>query len=206
VVELPKIVQAAGMTMARLQDVGELTIGVTGHRVLAEPDKVVAGVEAALARIAQAHPGKSLTMVSALAEGADRLAMAPAMKRGGTRLVAVLPMPKYDYLADFESTESKDEFLRLLGGADELIELAPRASREQAYAAAGDALLQRADVILAIWDGQGAQGHGGTAEVIAGARARSKPTAWIHAGNRKPGTMEPTSLGPEQGRVTFENL
>ena len=118
----------------------------------------------------------------------------------------MLPIPKYDYLADFEPAQSKDEFLRLLAGADEVIELPPRASREEAYAAAGDAVLQRADVILAIWDGQGAQGQGGTAEVIAGARTRSKPTAWIHAGNRKPGTMEPTSLGSDQGRVTFENL
>src|SRR5664279_876108 len=131
VVGLPKIVGAAGMTMARLQDVGELTIGVTGHRVLAEPDKVVAGVEAALARIAETHPGRSLTIVSALAEGADRLAMAAAMKRGGTRLVAVLPLPKYDYLGDFESAQSKDEFLALLDGADEEIELPPRESREE---------------------------------------------------------------------------
>ena len=145
-------------------------------------------------------------MVSALAEGADRLAMAAAMKRSGTRLIAVLPVPKYDYLADFEPAQSKDEFLRLLAGADEVIELPPRASREAAYAAAGDAILQRAEVILAIWDGQDAQGQGGTAEVIAGARACGKPTAWIHAGSRRPGTMEPTSLGSDQGRVTYENL
>jgi hypothetical protein len=147
-----------------------------------------------------------LTIVSALAEGADRLAMAPAAKRGGTRLVAVLPLPKYTYLGDFESAQSKDEFLRLLAGADEVIELPPQASREEAYAAAGDMVLQRADVILAIWDGQGAQGQGGAAEVMAGARAAGKPTAWIHAGNRKPGTMEPTSLGSDQGHVTYENL
>ena len=206
VVELPKIVEAAGMTMARVDELGELKIGVTGHRVLAEPEKVVAGIEAALARIAQAHPGRSLTIVSALAEGADRLAMAPAAKRGGTRLIAVLPLPKYTYLGDFESAQSKDEFLRLLAGADEVIELPPQASREEAYAAAGDMVLQQADVMLAIWDGQGAQGQGGAAEVMAGARAAGKPTAWIHAGNRRPGTMEPTSLGADQGRVTYENL
>ena len=87
-----------------------------------------------------------------------------------------------------------------------MIELPPRATRAEAYAAAGDAILQRADIMLAIWDGRGAQGQGGTAEVIAGARARGKPTAWIHAGNRQPGTMEPTSLGSDQGRVTYENL
>ena len=57
VVELPKIVEAAGMGMARIDELGEMTIGVTGHRVLAEPERVAAGVEAALAQIAAAYPG-----------------------------------------------------------------------------------------------------------------------------------------------------
>jgi hypothetical protein len=29
---------------------------------------------------------------------------------------------------------------------------------------------------------------------------------WVHAGNRRPGTQEPTSLGAEQGKVTVENF
>jgi hypothetical protein len=32
------------------------------------------------------------------------------------------------------------------------------------------------------------------------------PFAWVHAGNRRPGTMEPTSLRTDQGHVTYENL
>ena len=45
-----------------------------------------------------------------------------------------------------------------------------------------------------------------TSMVVAEARVRGLPMAWIHAGNRLPGTMEPTSLGPDQGVVTFENM
>lgn len=30
--------------------------------------------------------------------------------------------------------------------------------------------------------------------------------ARIHAGNRKPDTMEPTTLGDEQGQVDYENF
>ena len=205
VLGLPRIVEAAGMTMARLDAPGELTIGVTGHRVLAEPERIAAGIEVALNRIAEALPGRPFIVVSALAEGADRLAVAPAMKRGG-RLIAVLPLPRYDYLADFGPAESKDEFLRLLRRADEVIELPARANREESYAAAGDEVLGRADVLLAIWDGHDAQGQGGTAQCVVRARARGLPIAWVHAGNRRPGTMEPTSLGSDQGRVTFENL
>jgi hypothetical protein len=128
------------------------------------------------------------------------------MARGGTRLVAVLPLPRYDYMADFESVDSKAEFFRLLDRADQVVEMPERLSREEAYAAAGDEILERSDVLLAIWDGQGAQGEGGTGEVVARARARHMPIAWVHAGNRVRETMEPTSLGRDQGRVTYENL
>lgn len=206
VLELPRIVEAAGLGMARLDDLGELTIGVTGHRIIAEPERLAAGIEAALTRITQTYPGRPLTVVSALAEGADRLAVAPMLKRAGTRLVAVLPLPKYDYLDDFGSAASKDAFLHLLGLADEIVELPSRADREEAYAAAGEVILARADTLLVIWDGERAQGKGGTGEVVAQARVRGKPIAWIHAGNRLAGTTIPTSRGTDQGRVSYENF
>jgi hypothetical protein len=82
----------------------------------------------------------------------------------------------------------------------------PEGNCEEAYAAANDRLLEKIDVLVAVWDGREAQGRGGTAEVVARARACHLPLAWVHAGNRKPGTVESTTLGPEQGRVTFENL
>ena len=48
------------------------------------------------------------------------------------------------------------------------------------------------------------EGSAGT--LLARARERDLPIAWVHAGNRKPGTNEPTSLGTEQGMVTFARL
>ena len=72
--------------------------------------------------------------------------------------------------------------------------------------AANERLLGGVDVLVAIWDGKGAQGQAGTAQVVARARALRLPIAWVHAGNRKPGTMQPTSLGADHGRVTYENL
>jgi hypothetical protein len=206
VLEIPEIVAAAGMTLARLEETEELKIGITGHRVLAEFERLEVGVEQALRRIEAAYPERPLKIFSALAEGADRLALGPALKRADSRFVAVLPLEKYDYLSDFGSSESKDDFLRLLTGADEVVQLPAQAEREQAYEAAGDYVCEQVDVLLAVWDGKGAQGQGGTAEVVARARARRLSLAWVHAGNRKPGTMEPTSLGPDQGRVTYENL
>ncbi len=206
VLHLPEIVAAAGMTLARLDDLEPLRIGVTGHRVLAETDLVIGGIEKALARIEASHPGRSLVVISSLAEGADRLVAEAVLRRPGARLRVVLPLPKFDYLDDFVTPGSKEAFLRFLARTDEVVELPACASREDAYAAASDRVLDGVDVLVAVWDGQDAQGQAGTAEVVARARARRLPLAWVHAGNRKPGTMEPTSLGADQGRVTYENL
>jgi hypothetical protein len=194
------------MTLARLDDLEPLRIGVTGHRVLAKRELVEAGIEAAIARIEASHPGRSLVVVSALAEGADRLVVRAALKRADSRLEAVLPLPKFDFLDDFATPDSKEDFLRLIAQADYVTGLPACATREEAYAAANERLLDGIDALIAVWDGHDVQGEGGTADVVARARALDLPLAWVHAGNRAPDTMEPTSLGEEQGKVTFENL
>jgi hypothetical protein len=185
---------------------GELRIGVTGHRVLAEAPRVLAGVEAALGRIEAAFPGRALVVVSCLAEGADRLVAEAVLRRPGSRLVAVLPMPRGELVADFATPESRAEFEALLARAAEVVELPPRTTRDEAYAAANEWMLDNVDVLVAVWDGVGARAQGGTAEVVAHARARKMPIAWVRAGNRAPGTRAVTSLGPDQGRVRYEHL
>jgi hypothetical protein len=181
-------------------------IGVTGHRFLADLDRIVAGVDQALGGIEEAFPGQPLTVISPLAEGADRLVVHRALARPSARLVVPLPLPQADYMTDFESAESKEEFLRLLAQADEVIGLPPAPTRDRAYEAVGQYVLDHCDVLIAIWDGQNAQGRGGTGQIVARARQRGLPTIWIHAGNRIPGTEEPTTLGEEQGEVTFERF
>ena len=185
---------------------GAVAIGVTGHRFLVDPDKIVAGIDEALRRIEQAFPGQPLTIISPLAEGADRLVVHRVLARSKVRLVVPLPLPQSDYMADLESAESKEEFLSLLAQADEVIVLPPAPMRDQAYAAVGRYVLEHCDVLIAIWDGQSAQGLGGTGDIVAQARQRGLPMAWIHAGNHRPGTEEPTTLGEEQGKVSLERF
>jgi hypothetical protein len=213
---LPEIVAAAGMTIARCEALDPLRIGVTGHRALADVPLVGAGIEKALARIEGSHPGRALIVVSALAQGADQLVTEAVLRRPDARLEAVLPLPRFDLLADFTTPESKEQFLRFLARADFVTELpakagatgakAAGAARDAAYAAANKRVLDSVDILIAVWDGGDAHGDGGTADVVARARARNLPLAWVHAGNRLPGTMEAMSLGSEQGRVTYENL
>lgn len=181
-------------------------IGVTGHRILAELDKIDAGVEEALRRIEQAFPGEPLTVISALAEGADRIVTYHVLARPGAGLIVPLPLPKSAYMTDFESAESRAEFLSLLQRAAQVEEMSPTATRDEAYETAGEYVLNNSDVLITIWDGRHAQGQGGTGQIVARARERGLPIAWVHAGNREPRTHRPTSLGEQQGRVTFENV
>ena len=206
VLHLPEIVAAAGLTMARCEALDPLRIGVTGHRVLADIELVRAGVEKALARIEGSHPGRALIVVSALAEGADQLVTEAVLRRPDGRLEAVLPLPRSDYIGSFTTPVSRASFLHMVDRADFVTELPARADHDEAFAAASERMLGGIDVLIAVWDGAAAQGSAGTADVVARARARYMPLAWIHAGNRVPGTMEATTLGPDQGRVTYEGL
>lgn len=128
------------------------------------------------------------------------------IKRSEARLVVPLPLPVEDYLSDFTSEDDAQVFRDLLARADEVIQLPPASTREESYEAAGAYVLNNCDVLLTIWDGQPAQGKGGTGYVVERARQLQLPVAWVHAGNRKKDTTEPTSLGEQQGLVTFERM
>jgi hypothetical protein len=179
-----------------------LTIGITGHRILCETDKITGALDQVMWAIKAAFPSEAYTLLSSLAEGADRLAAECALKQG-IHLITPLPLPKKDYLTDFVTQESKLAFETLLSQAQTMIELPNLPTRNASYEAAGYYILEHCDVLIAIWDGRSAQGQGGTGDMIVQARQRGLPLAWIHAGNRKSGTLEPTSLGKEQGKVDF---
>ena len=144
--------------------------------------------------------------MSSLAIGADTLVAQKVLERPGSKLIVPLPVKKADYETDFDTEETKQTFQELIKRASKEIEINPTGTRNEAYKAAGNYILENCDVLLTIWDGQEAQGQGGTGEIVALARKKKIPIAWIHAGNRNPETEVPTSLGNEQGKVTFENF
>jgi len=180
-------------------------VGVTGHRFLAEVDKLRAAVEDALDRVQSAFPNTKMAIVSPLAEGADRLVAKAGLARGA-KLTVPLPLPVADYVTDFRTDRSKQQFRRLLEQAGEVMVVAATEDRNEAYAQVGLHVLDESDVIIAIWDGQPAQGEGGTADIVRRALDRGMPVLHIKAGNRKPGTTTPTTLGDEQGELLVHNL
>jgi SMODS and SLOG-associating 2TM effector domain 3 len=172
-----------------------LRIGVIGHRDLREDDGLRKAVRDAigLAIFKSGYPEDGLprtplrlTVVSALAEGADRLVAKEVLepageKREGSRLVCVLPVPRGNlalYRDDFASEDSKREFEELRKRAWlqvwPRLKLVPKDAtkkqRDAGYEWAGKEVVRNCDVLIAIWDGKPPHGTGRTAHLIHWAR------------------------------------
>ena len=156
-----------------------VAIGVSGHRDLIDLAAVSNAVDKALNKIITYFVGNSLQVISPLAEGADRVVAWRAMANFSVRLVVPLPLEMSEYMLDFKSISSKAAFKTLLEQADQVIELPAEDTREACYLAAGMYILDHSDVLIAVWDGEPARGIGGTAEIVAEARRRGMPLAWV---------------------------
>jgi hypothetical protein len=178
-----------------------LNIGVTGHRLnrisQRQLERLTPQLRPLLAQIAKAARAAPPTLLSGLAEGADRHVAQLALETGYV-LHAVLPFVRDTYEHDFTDTASRAQFAELLARADRITELSGRPGvSAQAYRRAGHALLDEADVLLAVWDGQPAQGVGGTAEIVNEACRRCIPV--IHVSTQPQTT--PVLIWQRQGRV-----
>jgi hypothetical protein len=166
-----------------------IRIGVTGHRNL-EPDRKLAELPGRIRRLVPESKTTRvlLSVVSALAEGADRLLVDEvfdhAAERGEeARLEVVLPFERERYIELQEfSAIAEAEFETWLGRASSVIELfgpyAPK-GREAAYEAAGRHVVNRCDILVALWDGKPSGGRGGTAETLLYAAELGKPCIWV---------------------------
>lgn len=171
--------------MTRQPIPGRVVIGVTGHRTLEDEARAAAGVREALQAVGKALPKLKHTPVvfsvlSPLAEGADRIVAREAVQAKSAELEVVLPLEKDDYLKDFESAASKADFERMLSAAARTTTLPPAPTRNEAYERVGRYVVDRCDALIALWNGQPAAGRGGTAEIVAYARKKKIPLLWIH--------------------------
>jgi hypothetical protein len=155
----------------------ELVIAVTGHRAFARGEKRVAAlITDEMKRLAKTYPRVPAVVLTALAEGADRMVAKIAQKVLGARVLVCLPMPAPAYEMDFVDTSSRKAFRAMLKAADGVV-TAPILSKGRAwrswteernhqYAWGGAYVAANADVLFAIWDGKPARGTGGTAHVV----------------------------------------
>ena len=180
-----------------------LTLGIIGHRSnRISPigrNAVVAEVSRVLdALINEVHFRKrcygdffsdeqpSLSLVSALADGADSIAAKLALARGFA-LDAPLPFAKDVYQVDFTMPDQLAGFNALLPMARSVLNLpGTRDEAPSAYEAAGLTALGQSDVLLTVWDGGPSGGRGGTTEMLIRAARRGIPIIWIDANGHDP--------------------
>ncbi len=155
-----------------------LIIGVTGHRDLRAEDtpRIEGAVRSEFERLEQLYPTTPFVLLSALAEGADRLVAKVALEQG-MRLIAVLPMPISVYETDFDEP-SRKEFYSLLQAAEHFFELPLMdglqsedvaehgKGRAMQYARVGAHLSAHSTILLALWDGIHLNKMGGTSQVV----------------------------------------
>jgi len=173
----------------------EVRIGVTGHRKLENEGLIRDSIKKVLNRIDDIlknilkknlkHNPYSFTVISPLAEGADRIVAREVMgwnTEGRKALLeAVLPLPEEDYMNDFETPDSKAEFKNFLKKARNVRFLEKAESRKAAYENVGRYVVDNCHFLIAIWNGKPAAGKGGTAEIVEHAMKAQRFVFWIHS-------------------------
>ncbi|GHJ39796.1 hypothetical protein [Streptomyces sp. TS71-3] len=158
------------------------TIAVTGHMDLT--DASTALVRSALHETLKPY-AEGLVGVSCIAKGADSLFAEVVLELGG-RLVAIIPSK--DYRQSKVKPDHAATFDRLIESADDVVVLDHEMASRSAYEDANRTLLQRADRLVAVWNGQPPTGKGGgTADTVVDAREAGIPVdvVWPDGANRR---------------------
>jgi hypothetical protein len=143
-------------------------IGATGHQRL--PAAAVTYLEAELPRrLADRSVRRG---VCCLAEGADTI-FAETVLEADAELRVIVPCSGYE--ASFPSRQARQRYRLLLGRAGATEQLSFPAPTDAAFLAAGQRVVEECELLIAVWDGAPARGVGGTADIVAYARARRIP-------------------------------
>jgi hypothetical protein len=148
-------------------------LAITGHRLL--PASTETLVDQALREEIDRHQDDELAGVSSIADGADSL-FAQAVLDAGGALVVIIPAQEY---RDGLPAEHHATYESLLSRASRVIALDHLQSNSEAHMAASLRILDEADHLVAVWDGQPARGYGGTADVVTTARERGLPVTVV---------------------------
>ncbi|QFZ20209.1 hypothetical protein [Saccharothrix syringae] len=150
-----------------------MRLAVTGHRGLPGPTERL--VDAALRDLLAARADAHLVGLSCIADGADALFARAVLDAGGS-LVVVVPAAKYRGALPGSHHPVYDD---LLSRAAEVVALDHVEPDPAAYLDASLRMLDRADELVAVWDGRPARGHGGTADVVGEAGRRGMPVTVV---------------------------
>jgi hypothetical protein len=185
-----------------------LWIGVTGHRDVPNDEALLVRLRSVLDQIRAETPRSPNTpacwgVISPLAEGSDQLVASEVLRDESSALEAPLPLAIDEYMKDFPTGTSKLKFQELIKRASLITLLPASRSRKVAYTQVGEYVVDHCDVLVALWDGKGAHGEGGTAEVVELARRREVPLFWIFS---EPDYEVQKQHGRDVPRQPFEDV
>jgi hypothetical protein len=146
-------------------------IGLTGHQEL--PEQAIGPIKREFTE--EIRPIESGVIISNLAAGTDQILARLALSHN-FQLEAVIPCEQYE--TTFNEADL-DTYRTLLQLATAVTTLEYPEPCERAFMAAGKLVVDRCDLLMAIWDGVPSRGWGGTADVVEYARQIGRPTKII---------------------------
>ncbi len=161
--------------------------GVTGHQDLGN-DASAAWVRAALLDVILQHRVKRGT--TSLAIGADQMFATILVER---QIAYTAVVPSAGYESTFDTPADRARYRALLSGAAETVILGYGAPTELAFFEAGKEVVNRSDVLFAVWDGTPAKGLGGTADIVLYARTEGRRVIHLNPKSRTVADMYPLS-------------
>jgi len=155
-------------------------IGVTGHANLTDQSVELVRHEFLTLLRPRAN---DLVGLTCLARGADQ-AFADAVLEVGGALEIVIPAD--DYFTGISDPVSRNRCEHYLDAAASTVTMPYETFGSPAYLTASQYLIDRCDLLLAVWDGSPASGSGGTADAVAYARecGRSTVVVWPEGAQR----------------------
>ncbi len=150
-------------------------IAVSGHRGLsAEVEaSITQGIQRELDRVAA--PSAELIGLSCLADGADQIFASAVLAHGGTLEVVV---PAEEYRAGLPES-AKAQYDKLMDSASVVHRCPHQESTSEAHMDASRFMVDNADRLIAVWDGEPARSYGGTADVVTYAREKGVPVSVV---------------------------
>lgn len=202
-----------------------LRIGITGHRFHIDEQKVAEKIRTILDI---KHPGAEplfqntclhsvfppaivkkihrepfplklqYTILSPLAEGADRVAAEVILESKAAELVCLIPSERQEYIKSFSNARSVHQFDAILQKAVTVSKVyKPSFSDhddQSIFYNVGTEVVDQCDVLIAVWDGKPHIGSGGTAHIVKYAREQNKPGFIINTQNYE---LEPLMDGSQ---------
>ncbi|WP_239313356.1 hypothetical protein [Plantactinospora mayteni] len=134
---------------------------------------IAQGVEAELERLAPS--GAELVGLSCLADGADQIFATAVLNRGG-HIEVIVPAEKY---RDGLPEDAKAQYDNLLSRATAVHSRTHVESTSEAHMDASRFMVDSADHLIAVWDGEPARAYGGTADVVQYAQDKRLPVSVV---------------------------